>query len=355
MKKRYKILIWIFIILLIIFIAANITIGVIAPKIVESQIESNLGVKAALGKISLTPPFTINLEKLEIGNLASIKKISLTPDLIGLLFGKVIIHGLNVVEPVINIEQAKDGKLNLPVPRQGGKAPAVYLTSIRVENGKLIFTDRKIRAEGFQVILDKINVRVAKVYMPLTSLATDFKVSAILNDAQGNTFGSINFSGWLDYIAKDMDAKLDVQNLNMANFSSYYGNFISNRQISSAILNLNSVFKSKNNDLKIITDFNLSKIIYDQSQSALSQPIFELANSTLDLFTDEKGELKLQFEVDTKMDNPSISRDKLMNIILKAAMKNVSSRSPEQIVDKVTSTIEKYKDIGKELKNIFGN
>lgn len=357
MKKKFKVIIWILAVLFVIFIAADILIGAYAPRIVEQQIQQNLKLKASLKKISLSLPFTITLENLEIGDLASIKKISLSPNLIGLLFGKIVIHGLNIVDPVINLVQSADGTLNLPVLAQEGKPPAVYLTSLRVQNGKIVFTDKKIIPEGFQLIVSKLNVKVAKVALPLISLATNFDISAQLLNSSGKAFGNIAFGGWLDYPAKDMDAKLEVKDMDIANLAPYYGNFISKKKISSAMLNLSSAFKAKNNALDILTDFNLSKIVYektDELEKLEEQPIFDLAGSTLDLFTDANGNLSLQFKIDTQLDKPALSREKILSMILKAAMKNLSRQSPEQLVDKVNSMIDKYKDVGKELKSIFG-
>ena len=85
MKKKFKVIILILAVLFVIFITANILLGVYAPRIVEQQIQQNLKLKASLKKISLSPPFTITLENLEIGNLASIKKISLSPAFLSFL------------------------------------------------------------------------------------------------------------------------------------------------------------------------------------------------------------------------------------------------------------------------------
>jgi len=358
MKKKFKVIILILAVLFVIFITANILLGVYAPRIVEQQIQQNLKLKASLKKISLSPPFTITLENLEIGNLASIKKISLSPNLIALLFGKIVIHGLNIIDPVINLMQSADGTLNLPVLDPQGKPPEIYLTSLRVQNAKVVFTDKKIIPEGFQVIVNKLNIKVAKVSLPLTSLATNFDISAQLLNSSGKAFGNIAFDGWLDYLAKDMDAKLEVKNMDIANLAPYYGNFISKKKIASAMLNLDSVFKAKNNALNILTDFNLSKIIYektDELEKLEEPPALNLVSNALDLFTDADGNLSLQFQIDTQLDNPALSREKILKMILKAAAKNLSRQSPEQLVDKVNNIIEKYKDVGKELKNIFKN
>jgi uncharacterized protein involved in outer membrane biogenesis len=152
--RKFKVLFLILAALLAFFVIASILVGIYAPKIVEDQIRQNLKIKASLAKISLSLPFTITLEKLEIGNLANIKKISFSPNLIALLFGKVVIHGLTITEPVINLEQSADGKLNLPVLEQKGKAPEIYPTSLKVQDAKIIFTDRKVNAAGYQVMIN---------------------------------------------------------------------------------------------------------------------------------------------------------------------------------------------------------
>ncbi|PIQ85318.1 MAG: hypothetical protein COV73_05875, partial [Candidatus Omnitrophica bacterium CG11_big_fil_rev_8_21_14_0_20_43_6] len=267
MKKKNKIIFWSCGIFLAVFLVANILIGVFAPRIVEQQIQQNLKLKASLGKISLSLPFTITLERLEIGELASIKKISLSPNLVALLFGKIVIHGLNIIEPVINIEQSKDGKLNLPFLEQKGKAPEIYLTSLRVRDGRINFTDNQVTTNGFKVVIGKLNIKVTKVVSPITSLETNFDISAQLLGAGDESFGELTLSGWLDYLKRDLDAELEVKGLDVTKFSVYYGNFISNRKLSSARLDLVSTAKAQNNALHIATKFNLSNLVYAQGQA----------------------------------------------------------------------------------------
>ncbi len=352
MKKRYKIIFWLCGIFLVFFLAANILLGAYAPRIVEQQLQQNLKLKCTLGRIHLNLPFAVTLEKLEIGELASIKQISFSPNLAALLFGKIVIHGLTVTEPVINLEQSADGKLNLPVLEQKGKPPEIYLTSLAVRNGKINFKDKKVSPEGFKVTVDKLNVKVAKVALPVTSLATNFSASGQLLSEQGTASGEIDFSGWLDYLAKNLDAQLKVTGLDVTKFSAYYGNFISNRKLSSARLDVISTFKSKSNALEITTKLDLSNLVYAQPKDEVIN--VDLMKNALDVFTDSKGNLHLEFIIDTLLDNPAISQEKLQKIILKAAAKNLSEQPPEELINKVSSMIDQYKGLGKQIKAILG-
>ncbi len=359
MKRKYKIIFWICGVLLVFFIAANVLLSIYAPKIIQEQIEKNLKLKTSLGSVSFSLPFTIALNRLELGNLASIKKISLSPNLVALLFGKVVIHGLNIIEPVINLEQSADGKLNLPDfgqkdDKPQGKSPEIYLTSLNLRDGKIIFTDKKVNADGFQVVVNKLNIKIAKVAMPITSLATDFTVDAELLSQAGEAFGQVDFSGWLDYLAKDMDAVLEIKGMDITKFSVYYGNFISNRKLNSARLDSVSNFKAKNNALQITTKLNLANLVYASDQAQEGQLLnLDVMKNALDLFTDAKGNLSLEFNIDTLLDKPALTREKLQEIVLKAAAKNLSRQSPQALADKVSTILEQYKDVGKELKAMF--
>lgn len=354
MKKRFKVMIILLAIFLVIFFTASVLVGIYAPKIVADQIQQALKVKVHLDKISLSLPCTIALEKLEIGNLAKIKRISFSPNLIALLFGKVVIHGLTITEPVVYLERSANGKLNLPLVEQkpAAKAPEVYPTSLKIQGARIIFTDKKVNGTEYHMMVDKLNINVSKVSLPITSLATNFGLSCQLVNQAGEVFGEVDFSGWLDYLARDMDATLQIKDMEVTNFSAYYGNFISNKKLISAKLELTSIFKAKDNALNIKTDFNLSKLVYDENQP--QEMSLDLAKNALDFFTDSRGNLRLEFDIDTWLDKPALSQAKLKSVILKAAMKNLSNQSPQQLMDKVVSVVDQYKELGEGLKAIFG-
>lgn len=353
MKKRNKIILWCVAgLILVLLCCFNILAGMIAPRMIEQQIQQNLKVKAKVGSLTLLLPFRVSLAKLEVGEILSVKKISFTPNLIALLFGKIVIHGLSLEEPVVNIVQAADGKLNLPVPEQkDAKAPEIYLTSLRVKEGRINFTDKKVTTEGFRMSVGKLNVQVAKVALPVTSLETNFTVDAVLLSWADEPFGEISLAGWLDYPARNLDAQLEVRGLDVTRLAVYYGNFLSNRRLASGKLDLVSLAKARDNALNIATKFNLSHLTYASGESQLLD--LNLAKNTLDFFTDQQGNLTLEFNIDTLLDKPNLTQEEIQAIILKAAAKNLSKQSPQHLMDKVSSMVDQYEKLGKELKNIF--
>ncbi|MCU0652577.1 MAG: hypothetical protein MUC39_06540, partial [Candidatus Omnitrophica bacterium] len=125
---------------------------------------------------------------------------------------------------------------------------------------------------------------------------------------------------------------------------------------SSAKVNLASKLKAENNDLKIDSHFRLSNLIYGQEEQAQERglPSLDLTKNALDLFTDKKGNLDLDFILKTELDKPRISIKQLKRVILEAAMRNLANQPLDQTINKVQQTIKQFKDFGEEMQKIFG-
>lgn len=368
MKKINKIIIWVLAVFIVFFICASIPVMLFGRKIVEGQIEQNLKMKASVGSISLSMPFSVHLSNLEIGDLLRAEKISATPSIPALFAGKIVLSGLTLINPVINIEQSSDGSLNLPKFEQKGKQPPFYLTGLVIKNGKIIFTDKKINPEGFRFVVDKINARVSKVMFPVLSLNTKFKASTVFSSPDGKILGSANTDGWIDFGPKNMDAFFELKDLDVTYFQPYFGDFISGKKLLSAKVNFTSDLTSRDNNLTIASNFRLSNLSYAQEAPKEAETPKEgeapqetkiedidIVGNTLDLFTDKNGNLNLDFSINTKMDNPTISIAELKKKILQSALKNLATQNPETLFEKVNKNIGQFKDIGKEFKKIFKN
>ena len=354
MRKINKILLWVVAVVFVFFVIANIAVALFAKQIIVKQIEQNLKLPAKLESLRFCLPFSIKLNKLGVGDLFKADEVSVAPNILGFLAGKIVLNGVTLVNPVINLEQSADGSLNLPKLESKGKPPEIYLISLSIRSGKVIFIDRKIDPSGYKIILANIAGRISKVMLPPTSLKADFKVTADILDAESRKLGSAGLSGWLDYGPKDMDAGFTIKDLDLTYFSPYYGDFISSKKLLSAKLNVNTTFNSRNNNLNILTDLKLSNLTYASQDIVEGElPEINFSRNALEFFTDSKGNLNLEFEIDTKLDNPGVTVEQLKKIVLKAAAKNLSNQSPEELIQKVNDNIDQFKAIGKTLKNIF--
>jgi hypothetical protein len=347
-KKILKISVTLIAAFAAIFITASIFIALNGKKLVLGQIEKNLGMKASLENISLSIPLSVSLSKLEIGELFRADKISVSPNLFSLFPGRIVLGNLTLINPEINLIQEADGRLNLPQFRQGGRPPQVIITGFTVRNGKIVFTDKKIDPQGYKTVLSDVNVRVSKVAFPPASLSANFDFSSRVMTGGSGDIGRIILKGWADFVHKNMDADLEIKDLNPAHFIPYLDNFISKRRLLSGKLNLSSIFKSRNNDLNIDTDFRLSDLVYLPDIPLVdgeAAPI-DFEKTALDLFADTEGRVNFTFNLKTKFDKPDISAKQLKDAMLTAAAGNIFAQDPAEIYRKVM-------DIGKQFEQMF--
>lgn len=344
-EKIKKIIIWVLAAGLTVFIALSIIVSLFARKIVISQIEKNLKMEASLDSIGLRFPFFVSLNNLKIGDFFAAKNISFYPNVLGFFSARIVLGGLTITGPVINLEQSKDGRLNLPELEQKGKQVPVFLTGLNIKNGRLIFTDKKITPKGHKTIIDKINVRISKVILPLTSLNAGFNCDGKVVDLSSAVLGDINFSGWIDFIKKDMDAVLEIADLDALYFYPYYEDLIAGRKLVSARLNFKSRLKAENNDLTAVCNLRVSDLAYARQEQSPENELlsFDLAGNVLDLFSDKQGNLNLDWTVKTKLDQPKIRITDLKGVVLR----------PQEVIDKVSDTVEEFKAIGRKMKEMF--
>jgi hypothetical protein len=355
--KKFKWLIFLLGFLLVLFILAKLIFGIFGRQIVVDQIQKNLNTTAKLKSIDLSLPLRVHLSQLEIGTLVKIKQVSISINPLGFFAGKLVINNLDLLEPEITLLQSAPGKFNLPVPKQtGGKPPDIYLAGLQIKNGKVIFTDKTVTSADYELIVDKINLNLAKDIFPPTSLNMRFDFSADFTDKSGGALGSLFAKGWVDMAAKNMDAKLELKGLEVAQFAPYYGNFISHKKISTGKLDLTSLFKAKDNQLEITNNLRLFALVYGQQNMAKDSfeelSGLDITQNTLDLFADESGNLDFEFTINTLLDKPALDPNKVKGIILNAAMKNLANQSPVDLASKVLKTVEKIKNFTDGLKSI---
>ncbi|MDI6605987.1 MAG: DUF748 domain-containing protein, partial [Candidatus Omnitrophota bacterium] len=316
--------------------------------------------ETSIDSLSLSIPLTINIRGLQIGQLFRADNISFSPSILSLFAGRTVLNNVRIINPLLNFEMNKEGSLNLagPPPAAGakkGKSPPLLLTALSIKNGKFIFNDKKIMPQGYQTIIERVNIDISKTMLPPTSLNIKFRLQGQLADSKEQPLGAIYGSGWIDFGPRDMDGTLEIKEVELTYFAPYYGNFLSSRKLLSAKLSTLSEFKAKNNALKITTQLKLHDLVYAQQDSEKINPtsIFELAQNALDLFLDPSGNLNLQFTIDTRLDKPQLTVADLKGLILQAAIQNLSSQSPVELIKKGKQLLEQFKDFGKGLEDLF--
>lgn len=354
MKRPIKIIYVILVIVAAGIIVLNLLVNLFGKKILVDQIKENLGMPASVNGMSVGLPLSLDISGLQIGDLARIKRISLSPSLLGFLAGKIVLNRLVVVDPVISVVQSENGALNLPQLKQGGKQPPLLLAGLVIKNGTVMFNDQKT-SPALETTLRDINLNISKISLPPTSLFTRYRLSAEIADPKGKKLGEISGNGWIDFGPKDMDGNFQLLDVEATYFAPYcgslFGDLLINKNLTSAKLNFNADLKAKSDDLKIACRLGLSDFVYNKEQSQQeTEDLSSALPNLLNVFLGKEGKMDLNFNIDTKLSQPNFN---ILQIASGAVKKNITDQPPEKTAEKVSNAIEQFKVIGKNLKNIW--
>ena len=335
------------------YLALNAALLTFGKALIISQIEKNLYAKASLEKVTFGLPLSINIDKLSIEGLFKADSVLVSPSIMGFLAGRIILNSLKIARPEITLTRDKDDKFNLPRIESKGKAPPILLAGLKIQDGKLIFLDKKIDPDGYRVVVNDINVDIAKVAFPPTSLYTNFKASAIFVNGASSPAGKAIASGWIDFGPKDMDGKFELKDVEAVVLSPYYQNIIPAKKLHSGKLNFIADLKAKNNDLLVKCHLEFSDIVYGKEEGEGKNSVSDLFSDALGIFSDASGRVTFDFSFNTKLDKPRVDLINLKGTIAQAAAQNIASQPPENVIEKVKETAKKFKEFGKSLKDIF--
>ncbi|MCX5713785.1 MAG: DUF748 domain-containing protein [Candidatus Omnitrophica bacterium] len=355
MKKLKKIILWVAIIVVVLLIILNLAVNIFGKGIITSQIRENLNMSASLKGISVSLPLAVNLSGLEIGDLVQVKRISLSPSLLGFLAGKIVLNRLSVVEPVVTIVRSEDGQFNLPQLKQKGKPPEVLLAGLVIKNGTIKFIDKKVDPRGHGIFLQDLNVSISKVSLPPTSLFTRYRILADIVDPKGKKLGNVSGSGWIDFGPKDMDGNFKLEDVEATYFTPYCRDFFSEtlgqKNLESAKLNFNADLKAKDDALKVACRLSLSDLVYRKDESSQGKESFpDKMPNILNVFLNKAGKVDLNFNIDTKLSQPNFN---ILKIASGALKKNIAEQPPEKTMENISNVVDQFKAIGKNLKDMW--
>ena len=354
MKKMQKRITWILVIIAALYLLLNAALLVFGKAIIISKIEKNLKTKASLERVSFGLPLSINMDKLNIEGLLKANSISVSPSLLGFLAGKIVLNNLKLIQPEITLIKNADGKLNLPQFAAKGKQPPLLLAGLKIKEGKFIFLDKKIDPDGYRVVVDKINVNISKVAFPPTSLYANFEASAVLLNGANKPAGNALASGWIDLGPKNMDGKFELKDVEAVVLAPYYKKILSGRKLHSAKLNFSADLKAKSNDLLVQCRLEFSNARYEkEAEEEDGKQTVDIVKEALGIFSDASGRITFNFSINTKLDNPRLDLINLKGSIAQAAVQNITSQPPEDVIEKVKETAKKFKEFGKGLKDLF--
>jgi len=351
MKILRKILVIHLIIFAVIFCSGYIFVAFFAKPVIEAQIEKQLGIEAEISSVSLTLPLAIEINNFILKDIAAIKKIRISPSIIGFLAGKIVLNNVSVIKPELTIERKKDGTFNIPQIKQTGKSQ-VIAAGISIKDGRILVRDKKVSEEVFSFEVKNLNAYIRKASLLPYPLKIEYDISADILSRPGIENAVIAGKGWIDWTNKDMLGDLNISGIDAMLFAPYFRNFVAKpEQLGQAKASFGADLSAENNDLLVkcrLLINNLSAKKETGEQAAEKSIAESLQTAALELLKTPADEIVIDFEIRTKLDRPRMDKMALKGAVFQPIIQKAIEK-PEELKDTIEGLGEQIKE---KIKNI---
>jgi len=265
---------------------------------------------------------------MRIEGIGKIESINISPSILGLLSGKIIIHAVTAVKPEFTYTNPALAKPSSEENFQAAKAqpsntkqeiPPIIFHRLCVKNGVLSYIDQGVCPEtgGITITLANINMTVANTYEFPAEIITKFSLSAEVPWNDSLEKGTVKLEGWMNYGRKDMRAFLEVKDIDALYLAPYYSGWfnLDKMNVQKAKLAFTSNITSLNNDVTATCHLELTEVSFKQHQAGAEQSRSErIAQKVIQFFQAiNSGKVQLDFSIKTKMDSPEFGLNCIKN------------------------------------------
>ena len=376
-KKIFKIL-GIIIVIFVLLLAAISTYFLFnARTILVSELKKNLGVEVSISDLKVILPNSIVIENFAIADAVHIEKIAVAPSFFGFLHGDIVFNSILLEKPRLTVTRLPEGVFDFgfKIPQKTENAsvqqvqvqkpsgasserPRFYFDKLKIKDATISLIDKATPSgEIFQMKLTSANLDVSRVSL-LDLSRFRFDGQTVLMSLSGTGAGELKSSGWIDVLARDMDAKVEAKGMSMSFFAPYYKKYIK-KEIASGDIAFLADLKSKANDLTANCHVELNKVAFKEGTQA-AEPTPEIEKGQMDLTAlafdsvlSSQGAAVFDFSIRTKLDHPKFEKIRLKASFLQSNISQILNQPSQKTEEDFKNIGKQFKSIGKEFKKIF--
>ena len=332
--------------LAVLFISINIFLGIFGTSMIADYLRTQLQEDVRIDSIFVLPPNSVYVKGLEVKDFLSIQSLKIEPSISAFLFSAGGLNILSLKGFHLNLVRENEQELNvdaivsrlqqiLPQRKQDNKR-IFFVKEAIVKDGEIACTD-KVTGQLFFVRPLHCSVKTS-----LKDFKTRIELAAPFVSDKAKPLGEVRIDGWLNFLAKDMDATAAVSLQDLAFFSAYFKEGVG-KQIASGTVMLEAEFNSKSNDLVIDCHLQADNILFAKNTQEASMQASGAAFSFVAPFLSGGGG-KFDFSIHTKFDRP-----RLEGLRLSATTFQIK---PQNILEAVTQGKESREKIEEDFKEI---
>ena len=316
MKIRLKILLIVIVILAITYTAFYTFILFQGKSVIAKQLGNLTQKKVSIGYLELKPLFNLKIEKLDIPGILKADVLYVSPSILGLLTGNIVLNQLRLVRPEFTYTRLPPKVMEEPLSpaeTQGFSrkhSRHFVVKYINIQEGRINFIDRSVGPEAIRIIIKDIKFKLSNLYLFPATAVTNFELKAAVHWRENHTEGRMEAEGWLDIFKKNMQATLKVTDIDGIYLYPYYSKWVDleKARIEKASLNFTSNIHSLNNNLTAECHLELADIVRKPLEpEEYEEKASKITGAILDIFRAlNQGKIVLDFIIRTRMDRPEL-------------------------------------------------
>jgi hypothetical protein len=346
------------------------------------KLEDTFKRKVSIGTLCTAFPTNIYVRDLEIEGFLKVDEITLTGELFDIVHRCVGAAYLKLDHPVLTITQhsgqsAPDALASVVSagvsPRTKFSLPLFYINMFVIQKGSVTLVSES-GDQPVPIKVDDIDIKVENINFGYGgSRITSFELGGRIPWRDASARGRLAFTGWINVFKKDMQAKLNIEDIDAIYLAPYYSQWIDleKARIENAKLKFTSNINGLDNEIIAQCRIELTDITFKPRAPEEEQTRGEkIATTVLDIFKAlDKDKVVLDFTVKTSMDRPEFGfgyiKDAVTDKITLAKGKGINTEDvvlfPAKIVEgtvkgtteMTTAVIGGIFSLGKELGKAF--
>jgi hypothetical protein len=328
MKHWIRILSLAIIVLAILFSVAYVYVGLEGKAILVRQLENFTHRKVSVGYFDLSLPLNLEMRNLDIQGLGKVESLYVSFSPLYLLTARIALNQVRITRPEVTLERfppktaepppqeksAGSGENSISKTAQPVEKPDVksdlnlIFKRLAILDGRLNFIDHTVGANEVKITVNGINFNLTNLYPSRYQAIASFELKGKVPWQEGKEQGKIQAEGWLNFHKKDMQATLNIQDIDGVYLYPYYAQWVDleKARIESAKLNFSSNIQGLNDNVTADCHIELSDIISKPRAAEESEDKAEkIRDFVLELFKAlDKGKIELNFTIKTKMSRP---------------------------------------------------
>jgi Domain of Unknown Function (DUF748) len=331
-----------------------------ANRIIKHELESFLGEDFSARRIDLywgkVEALNISFKNPAGKEVFKTDRLILEADFIGLLKKEYILSNLSFENPYLFLEKDTKGEIVTPFPKKGSKKeeekpmPPIFFKKIQVTNASLDYLDRSASSRPVLIKLRNVEFEFKDLTFPLGDNFSTYNLSASIPGR--HHAGSLRSNGKIKLANKDMDGKVKIKKLDIADFKPYYQKR-GDVNVTRGIVDMNMDVKIRSNKINSPGKAVLKDLEFERG-SGIGNTFLNMPLSAVVCFLkNNNDEIVVNFVVQGDLNNPKFNlRESFMNRISIAIAEKLGL-SIQRIGESIVETgAEGAKQVGKGAKSI---